>query len=78
MRNNLLQIFEDAYRELRPDASIPVLKIEFFAFTSIKNTIRMRQGKLLVRLSDLLEAAPATVLRSHRPYSAGKDVPQTG
>jgi hypothetical protein len=64
VRKNLLQIFEDAYRELRPEASIPELKVEVFKFTSIKNTIRMRGGKLLVRLSDLLEGAPAPVLHA--------------
>jgi hypothetical protein len=64
VRKNLLQIFEDAYSELRPDSSAPELKIEFFKFTSIKNTIRMREGRLLVRLSDLLEGAPAPVLHS--------------
>ena len=45
-------------------APIPELKVDFFAFTSIKNTIRMREGKLLVRLSDLLEGAPAPVLQA--------------
>ena len=40
------------------------MKVEFFAFTSIKNTIRMREGRLLVRLSDLLEGAPAPVLQA--------------
>ena len=64
MRHNPLQIFEQAYRDLRPDADLPGLKVEFFPFTSIKNTIRMREGKLLVRLSDLLEGAPAPVLRA--------------
>ncbi len=64
MRHNPLQIFEQAYRELRPDAALPDLKVEFFAFTSIKNTIRMREGRLLVRLSDLLEGAPAPVLKA--------------
>jgi predicted metal-dependent hydrolase len=64
VRNNLLHIFEEAYRELRPHAPLPEMKVEFFAFTSIKNTIRMRQGKLLVRLSDLLEGAPEPVLRA--------------
>lgn len=64
MRKSLLQIFEEAYRALRADAAIPELRVEFFAFTSIKNTIRMRQGKLLVRLSDLLEGAPAPVLQA--------------
>jgi hypothetical protein len=64
VRNNLLHIFEETYRELRPHAPLPELEVEFFAFTSIKNTIRMRQGKLLVRLSDLLEGAPEPVLRA--------------
>jgi predicted metal-dependent hydrolase len=61
---NLLHIFEETYRELRSHAPLPELEVEFFAFTSIKNTIRMRQGKLLVRLSDLLEGAPEPVLRA--------------
>jgi len=43
---------------------VPELKIDFFAFTSIKNTIRMREGRLLVRLSDLLEGAPASILQA--------------
>jgi predicted metal-dependent hydrolase len=64
VRHNPLQIFEQAYRDLRPDADLPGLKVEFFPFTSIKNTIRMREGKLLVRLSDLLEGAPLPVLRA--------------
>jgi predicted metal-dependent hydrolase len=64
VRNGPLHIFEEAHRELRPGAALPELRVEFFAFTSIKNTIRMRQGKLLVRLSDLLEGAPEPVLRA--------------
>ena len=64
MRDGLLHIFQESYRELRPRDPIPELKVDFFAFTSIKNTIRMREGRLLVRLSDLLEGAPATVLQA--------------
>ena len=64
MRHNPLQILEQAYRDLRPDADLPGLKVEFFPFTSIKNTIRMREGTVLVRLSDLLEGAPAPVLKA--------------
>lgn len=40
------------------------MRIEFFSFANVNNTIRLREGKLLVRLSDLLEGAPATVLRA--------------
>jgi predicted metal-dependent hydrolase len=60
----LLQIFQDSYRELRPRAPIPELQVEFFAFANINNTIRLREGRLLVRISDLLEGSPDTVLRA--------------
>jgi predicted metal-dependent hydrolase len=62
--NRLLQIFQETYRELRPRAPCPELSIDFFAFANINNTIRLREGKLLVRLSDLLEGAPEAVLRA--------------
>ena len=64
MRERLLPIFQESYRELRPRAPIPELAVEFFAFTNINNTIRLREGKLLVRLSDLLEGSPDAVLRA--------------
>ncbi|HEX4782982.1 MAG TPA: M48 family peptidase [Candidatus Sulfotelmatobacter sp.] len=64
MREGLLEIFQETYRELCPASAIPELKIEFFAFANVNNTIRLRQGKLLVRLSDLLEGAPEAVLRA--------------
>jgi predicted metal-dependent hydrolase len=64
VREGLLEIFQETYHELRPGASLPELKIEFFAFANVNNTIRLRDGRLLVRLSDLLEGAPDTVLRA--------------
>ena len=64
MREKLLPIFEESYRELRPRAPMPELQVEFFAFANVNNTIRLRDGRLLVRLSDLLEGAPEAVLRA--------------
>jgi predicted metal-dependent hydrolase len=60
----LLVIFEESYRELRPRAPMPGLAVEFFPFANINNTIRMREDKLLVRLSDMLEGAPENVLHA--------------
>ena len=40
------------------------MHIEFYAFANVNNTIRMREGQLFVRLSDLLEGAPESVLKS--------------
>jgi len=64
VREGLLEIFQETYQELRLGTSLPELKIEFFAFANINNTIRLRDGRLLVRLSDLLEGAPDGVLRA--------------
>ncbi len=64
MREGVLEIFQETYQELKPGTSPPELKIEFFAFANVNNTIRLRQGRLLVRLSDLLEGAPDTILRA--------------
>jgi len=43
---------------------LPPIQVEFFEFANVNNTIRLREGALLVRLSDLLEGAPETVLRA--------------
>jgi len=64
VREGLLEIFQTAHRELRPGSLPPELKIEFFAFANVNNTVRLREGKLLVRLSDLLEGAPDMVLQA--------------
>jgi predicted metal-dependent hydrolase len=64
LRSDILTIFQDSYCDLRPDTPLPPLSIEFFAFANINNTIRLRNGQLLVRLSDLLEGAPEPVLRA--------------
>lgn len=64
MRDGLLEIFQEACRGLCPGAPVPELKIEFFPFAGLNSTIRLRDGKLIVRLSDLLEGAPAPVLRA--------------
>ncbi len=64
MREGLLELFQETYSELRPGIAPPELKIDFFAFANVNNTIRLRNGRLLVRLSDLLEGAPEPVLRA--------------
>jgi hypothetical protein len=59
-----LEIFQRAYRELRPRAAMPEMQVRFFAFANVNNTVRLREGKLLFRISDLLEGAPETVLHA--------------
>lgn len=43
---------------------MPPIDIRFRRFTSLNTTIRLREGRLLVSLSDLLEGAPESVHRA--------------
>jgi len=58
------EIIAELYRELRPRAPMPRVELSFYRYSNINNTIRLREGVLLVRLSDLLEGAPENVLRA--------------
>ena len=62
MNYTLVPIFQQSYRELRPRAPMPEFQVQFFAFANVNNTIRLRDGQILARLSDLLEGAPDSVL----------------
>jgi hypothetical protein len=57
-------IFQEEYRVLRPRAPMPEIQVRFRRFTSLNTTIRLREGRILVSLSDLLEGAPETVIRA--------------
>lgn len=64
MREDLALIFQESYREVRPRAPLPDFRVTFYPFANINNTVRLREGKILMRLSDLLEGAPETVIRA--------------
>jgi len=60
--SQLQEIFRRACVDLRPHNHVPPMHVRFYSFVSINNTIRLRQGQLYVRISDLLEGAPEPVL----------------
>src|ERR1043166_4465997 len=62
MSTRLLPIFHQAYRDLRPRAPMPEFEARFYPYSNINNTIRVRDGRVLARVSDLLEGAPDDVL----------------
>jgi len=43
---------------------MPGFEVRFYRFTSLNTTIRLREGGIKVRLSDILEGAPESVLRA--------------
>jgi hypothetical protein len=60
----IVPIFQEEYRVLRPRAPIPPISVRFRRFTSLNTTIRLREGQIHVSLSDLLEGAPESVIRA--------------
>jgi hypothetical protein len=64
LREKLNQVFQITYRELRPRAPIPEFRVEFYAFANVNSTIRLREGVMHVRVSDLLEGAPESVIEA--------------
>ena len=49
---------------LRPRAPMPSMVVRFRRFTSLNTRIRLRDGQILVSLSDLLEGAQESVIRA--------------
>jgi predicted metal-dependent hydrolase len=43
---------------------MPAFHTSFYHFTGINNTIRLRDGRVFARISDLLEGAPESILRA--------------
>lgn len=57
-------MLQETYRELRPRAPFPEFELQFYPFVNINNTIRLADGRIKLRLSDLLEGAPEPVLKA--------------
>lgn len=61
---DLVRYLEEEYRALRPRAPMPLIDACFRRFTSLNTTIRLREGRIKVHLSDILEGAPEPVIRA--------------
>jgi hypothetical protein len=55
------QLYARVFRELKPRTPLPDLRVEFRRFANADSFIRLEEGRLHVRISDLLEGAPAPV-----------------
>lgn len=58
------EIYERVFRDLRPSLATPGVSVRFQKFTNLTSNIRLAQGQLIVKISDLLEGAPAPVQES--------------
>lgn len=58
------EMFARVFHELKPRTPSPEIAVEFCSFANPDSFIRLRDGKLRVRISDLLESAPAPVMEA--------------
>jgi hypothetical protein len=66
------EIFARVFRELKPRTPLPELRVEFCQFANADCRIRLENGKLHVRISDLLAGAPGPVIEALAWILVGK------
>lgn len=55
------QIYTRVFRDIRPRTPVPAIRIEFCRFANANSFIRLDNGQISVRVTDLLEGAPAPI-----------------
>lgn len=66
------EIYARVFREFKPRTPQPRIRVEFRHFANADSFIRMESGAIHVRISDLLEGAPAPVLEALAYILLGK------
>jgi hypothetical protein len=60
----ITNFYRDAFRRLKRDAEPPEIEVSFYPYIGINNTIRIRDGKVFVRIAQIFEHAPMPVQKS--------------
>jgi hypothetical protein len=59
-----VEIYARVLRALKPRTPLPEIRVEFRRFANANSLIRLENNRLLVKITDLLEGAPAPVLEA--------------
>ena len=66
---HLQRVFSDAFRQLDPNGrrfrlNLADIEVKFYPYAGLHHTIRVRAGRVFVRLSDIFQTAPPEVIRA--------------
>jgi hypothetical protein len=61
---DLSKIFADAFRHLGGRRPIPAIEVRFYPYAGLHHTIRIRSGRVYVRLSDICKDGPVDLHRA--------------
>src|SRR6266513_1155516 len=56
--------FADAFRHMGGNRGVPTIEVRFYPYAGLHHTIRLRSGRVYVRLSDICKDSPPEVMRS--------------
>ncbi|HVF55955.1 MAG TPA: SprT-like domain-containing protein [Pyrinomonadaceae bacterium] len=57
-------LFADAFRQMAPNRPVPEVDVRYYPYAGLNHTIRLRSGRIYVRLSDIFKSAPQNVHRA--------------
>ena len=63
-QSHLSVLFADAFHQLAQGRPMPDIDIRFYPYAGLHHTIRLRSGRIYVRVSDILQDAPLNVHRA--------------
>jgi hypothetical protein len=66
------EIYTRVFRELKPRSAVPEIHVQFCRFANADSFIRLEHGRISLRISDLLEGAPAPILEALAHILLGK------
>ena len=64
VQTSLGVLFVDAFRQLEPNRPTPETEVRFYPYAGLNHTIRLRGGRVYVRVSDIFRDAPMSVHRA--------------
>jgi hypothetical protein len=66
------EIYARVLKELRPRTAMPDIHVEFRRYANANSSIRLEDGRLTVRVADVLEGAPAPIMEALAYILLGK------
>lgn len=64
MGSDLNRLFADAFQHLGGQRPVPAIEVRFYPYAGLHHTIRLRSGRLYVRLSDICKESSVNIHRA--------------
>ena len=62
--NEVTKYFADAFRHMGGNRGVPAIEVRFYQYAGLRHSIRVRQGRVYVGLSEICKDAPPEALRA--------------